>query len=653
MGEGGMIYVKSESEGNRPLIQHEESHMPYLVRPGLDAQPLVDNTSFSAPPLCPAPLCRQFWKAGNYDDEFVSKSRDQNRNNYLHVHPKFLHSNATSHKWAFGAIAELLDNAIDEIQNGASQVIIDKISNPRDGSPSLFFQDNGGGMSPEAIRRCMSFGFSDKKSKSAIGRYGNGFKTSTMRLGADVIVFSRHVNNRTITQSIGLLSYTYLSQNGLDRIVVPMVDYEYNESTDTFIPLPHYHGEQFQSSKSIILQWSPYCNEMDLMKQFDDIGSHGTKVVVFNLWFTDDETLEFEFDSDPQDICLQGSDDFKNIKMKNSTIEEHTGIRYHYSLRVYLSILYLRIPQSFTIVLRGKAVEHHSVASDLKYPEFILYRPHTGGTKEAEVLATIGFIKEAPHVNIHGFCVYHKNRLILPYWQVVSYDRSRGRGVVGVLEANFIEPTHNKQDFERTSLFLKLEARLKDMTWEYWDFHCGLIGYQIKKPIRAPVSSLDLSDVCLSNARHEPLETNRSLNFGRAPIHQADPVVNLLAESVFQRDQSIQQRGIKRTQENVLFALDKGRVHVRTESDINNAGCSVEVQPASLAANLMNEKGAVVMMQENKNLLAKCLEYEKAEEELNNKVLLLSKELKLAQHEYERMLIVLQSLDVVKPELDV
>lgn len=39
---------------------------------------------------------------------------------------------------------------------------------------------------------------------------------------------------------------------------------------------------------------------------------------------------------------------------------------------------------------------------------------------------------------------------------------------LGVLEANFIEPIHNKQDFEKTSLFQKLEARLKDMTWEYW-----------------------------------------------------------------------------------------------------------------------------------------------------------------------------------------
>ncbi|WJX44968.1 hypothetical protein P8452_31889 [Trifolium repens] len=73
--------------------------------------------------------------------------------------------------------------------------IVDKISNPRDGSPALLIHDDGGGMDSEAMRRCMSFGFSDKNSKLSIGQYGNGFKTSSMRLGADAIVFSRHLNN--------------------------------------------------------------------------------------------------------------------------------------------------------------------------------------------------------------------------------------------------------------------------------------------------------------------------------------------------------------------------------------------------------------------------------------------------------------------------
>lgn len=35
--------------------------------------------------------------------------------------------------------------------------------------PNTLELDDGGGMDPEAMRRCMSFGFSDKKSKSAIG----------------------------------------------------------------------------------------------------------------------------------------------------------------------------------------------------------------------------------------------------------------------------------------------------------------------------------------------------------------------------------------------------------------------------------------------------------------------------------------------------
>ncbi|CAK7325067.1 unnamed protein product [Dovyalis caffra] len=488
-------------------------------------QSQVDDSGIScASTICPAPLCRQFWKSGNYDDGFRSKVTLQNGNSYLHVHPMFLHSNATSHKWAFGAIAELIDNAVDEIQNGATFVVVDKTSNPRDGSPALLIQDNGGGMDPEAIRRCMSFGFSDKKSKTAIGKYGNGFKTSTMRLGSDVIVFSRHLDDRVMTQSIGLLSYTFLTQTGHDRIVVPMVDYEFNTTGN--LEISHrYDKEYFMSNLSMLLQWSPYSTEAELLKQFDDIGSHGTKAIIYNLWFSDDGNVELDFDADPEDIRIGG--DVKKVQAKSAwrTVnEQHIANRLHYSLRAYLSILYLKIPETFTIVLRGKFVEHHNLALDLKFQEFIVYRPQSVGCKEGEVLTTIGFLKEAPHVTVHGFNVYHKNRLILasvfklkgftfalsdviilfslgillPFWPVVSYADSRGRGVVGVLEANFVEPTHNKQDFERTSLFQKLESRLKEMTWEYWDFHCGLIGYQVKKKL-PPTGSPEDSPPGMSN----------------------------------------------------------------------------------------------------------------------------------------------------------
>ncbi|KAB1200929.1 MORC family CW-type zinc finger protein 3 [Morella rubra] len=460
---------RQESEENRSSNAFSTGQSSSTI---LDqGQSPVDDTSLSsASPLCSAPLCRLFWKAGNYDEGLGAKVSLQNGKNYLHVHPMFLHSNATSHKWAFGAVAELLDNAVDEaylcvslelfygidveqpgekgskkrlrqwkirnkIQNGASFVIVDKTTNPRDGSPALLIQDDGGGMDPEAMRRCMSFGFSDKKSKSAIGQYGNGFKTSTMRLGADVIVFSRHLSSRTLTQSIGLLSYTFLTRTGYDRIVVPMVDYEINSSTGKLEIL---HAKQhFVSNLSMMLQWSPFSTEAELLQQFDDIGAHGTKVIIYNLWLNDDGNVELDFESDPLDIRINGETKKMHTRGWNAIQGQHIATQLHHSLRVYLSILYLRIPERFNIILRGRVVEHHNIANDLKFPEFILYKPQCGGRVE-------------------------------PFWQVVNSSSSRGRGVVGVLEANFIEPTHNKQDFERTSLFQKLEGRLKEMTWEYW-----------------------------------------------------------------------------------------------------------------------------------------------------------------------------------------
>jgi len=85
---------------------------------------------------------------------------------------------------------------MSQINNGATFIKVDKSINLKDNSPMLLFQDDGGGMDPEGVRRCMSLGFSTKKSKNLIGQYGNGFKTSTMRLGADAVVFTRAIRGR-------------------------------------------------------------------------------------------------------------------------------------------------------------------------------------------------------------------------------------------------------------------------------------------------------------------------------------------------------------------------------------------------------------------------------------------------------------------------
>ncbi|GJN31587.1 hypothetical protein PR202_gb20003 [Eleusine coracana subsp. coracana] len=415
----------------------------------------------SAPPPCSAArTCRNFWSAGDYDAEVgLSTRQPQSVQNRMCVHPKFLHSNATSHKWPFGAVAELLDNAVDEIQTGgATRINVDKVIDHRNGSPALLVQDDGGGMDPDSIRCCMSFEFSDKQSGSSIGQYGNGFKTSTMRLGADAIVFSRSTKSGELTQSIGLLSYTFLVETGQKDVVVPVVDYKCNLFTGQTKRFKRHGPEHFSSNLSVLLKWSPFLTEEELMQNFTDIGPHGTKIIVFNLWSNDDGNLELDFDTNPEDIMIRGAPEEINNSVKRVN-ENHLANRLRYSLR---------LPEYFKIILRGKEVARHCVAADLLYPECISYRPQVCGGKEVEVLTSIGFLNGAPTISIHGFNIYHKNRLILPFHRVLSTASSKGKGVSGVLEADFIKPTHDKQDFEKSQLYQKLINRLKDMTNEYW-----------------------------------------------------------------------------------------------------------------------------------------------------------------------------------------
>lgn len=447
-----------------------------IIRDNEDASSVPSSTPTSLP-------CREFWKAGDYEngESLHLQSYPREGRNHLRVHPKFLHSNATSHTWAFGAIAELLDNAIDEIRNGATYSIINMISVQRNG-PALLIQDDGGGMDPESMRNCMSFGFSNKNSGSSIGQYGNGFKTSTMRLAADVIVFSRCFTKRT--QSIGLLSYTFLKRTNSDDVVVPLVDYKFDPLTGVCQKLfrDFHHAElHFSSNLSAILKWSPFATEADLLKQFDEIGHHGTRIILYNLWFNSDGVLELDFDSDEFDIMNHIPPKITG-KSTSSRVLTQTHIRYRHlhSLRAYISILYLHLPRYFKILLRGKVVEPHSLVEDLKFIECIKYNPTFDGIKE-EVITTVGFLNDAPDINISGFNVYHKNRLILPFWEVINNTGARGRGVSGVLEANFIKPTHNKQDFEKSTLYFKLETRLKEMSIEYWKYHCHLVGYTNKQ----------------------------------------------------------------------------------------------------------------------------------------------------------------------------
>ncbi|CAL9226750.1 unnamed protein product [Arabidopsis halleri] len=428
--------------------------------------------------------CKQFWKAGDYEGA-PGANWDLSSGGFDHVrvHPKFLHSNATSHKWALGAFAELLDNALDEVASGATYVKVDMLENNKAGNRMLLIEDNGGGMDPEKMRQCMSLGYSAKsKLANTIGQYGNGFKTSTMRLGADVIVFSRcpGKDGKSSTQSIGLLSYTFLRSTGKEDIVVPMLDYERREPE--WSKIVRSSLSDWDKNVETIIQWSPFSSEEDLLHQFDLMKDRGTRIIIYNLWEDDQGMLELDFDADPYDIQLRGVNrEEKNIKMASQFPNSRHFLTYKHSLRSYVSILYLRIPPGFRIILRGKDVEHHSVVNDMMQTEQITYRPQSesyGVVTNMSAIVIIGFVKDAKHhVDVQGFNVYHKNRLIKPFWRIWNATGSDGRGVIGVLEANFVEPAHDKQGFERTTVLSRLESRLVQMQKTYWSTNCHKIGY--------------------------------------------------------------------------------------------------------------------------------------------------------------------------------
>uniref|UniRef100_A0A0E0CK98 Morc S5 domain-containing protein n=1 Tax=Oryza meridionalis TaxID=40149 RepID=A0A0E0CK98_9ORYZ len=388
------------------------------VPPGF-LDPLPRPSAPPPPPPRGRRVTRQFWNAGDYDGK-----------------PELLGGDPSLRS----AFAELLDNSLDEVANGATYVNIDMLENKKDGTRMVSVEDDGGGMDPDKMRHCMSLGYSAKsKVKDTIGQYGNGFKTSTMRLGADVLVLSRSCGNggRRRTQSIGMLSYTFLRETRKDDIIVPMIDYE--KGQQYWKRMMRTTSIDWQTSLATIIEWSPYSSEAELLQEFSSIKEQGTRIIIYNLWENEQGELELDFDTD---------------------------------VNSYASILYLRVPSVFQMILRGKEIEHHNIIGDMMMKNHVIYKPvmTDGFPRDIDMMTdvTIGFVKDAKHhIPIQGFNVYHKNRLIKPFWRVWALPGIQGRGVIGVLEVNFVEPAHDKQDFERTNSFARLEARLNLMQKKY------------------------------------------------------------------------------------------------------------------------------------------------------------------------------------------
>ncbi|XP_052243709.1 MORC family CW-type zinc finger protein 3-like isoform X8 [Dreissena polymorpha] len=377
------------------------------------------------------------------------------------ISPWYLHSNSTSHTWVFSAIAELIDNACDA---NASELKIDKreimtkdcLINPK---VCLTLLDNGKGMTHEELSNMLSFGFSMNSHNMKIGKFGNGSKAGSMRIGDDAMVFTRC---KTST-SVGLLSQTYLKAIKAKTVIVPIVTWTLQNKN-----MNRESSSESDGNLSAILEHGLFSSEEELMQEmqaFDKMKiATGTKIVIFNVRKDKSGKTELDFSSDPIDIRNPETALNEKTLIDRPVIDDCP--EYRKSLREYCSILYLK--PRMRIVIQGRKVQTKLIDKSLLKRETDVYNPTW---LDRPVRITFGFTKNKD-TDAYGLMLYHKNRLIDAYRKVGCQKNGKGDGigVIGVVAANFLDPTQNKQEFindqKYITFMVSAAVKLKDYYYQ-------------------------------------------------------------------------------------------------------------------------------------------------------------------------------------------
>lgn len=305
-------------------------------------------------------------------------------------------------------------------------------------------------MSPESLHKMLSFGYCEKveiKGHKPIGFYGNGFKSGSMRLGRDVVVFTKKDDK----MSVGFLSQTFLKKSNAITVVVPMLSW-YSETRKQVNNT--YSSESVQA----IVKYSPLKSPRDIMRQFQEIPKKGTRIIIYNLKSVDTRP-ELDFETDPLDIGSSESERSKFIAETEAT--------YNKSLRHYCSILYNK--PKMKIILRGVKVATKILDKSLSKTERDVYKPTF---LQKTVPITFGFNS---NMNDYGIMMYHRNRLIKAYERVGVQKQAneQGLGVVGVIEVDFLTPIHNKTDFQKDGRYTSTMNALGQKLNDYWNAKTG------------------------------------------------------------------------------------------------------------------------------------------------------------------------------------
>jgi len=138
-----------------------------------------------------------------------------------------------------------------------------------------------------------------------------------------------------------------------------------------------------------------------------------------------------------------------------------------YSLRAYMEILYLKPRCEFT--LRGRPVVPRDTIAHLarEYYVFPEYKPRG---LDAGITIHIGYAADETSKKC-GFHIYNKNRLIRMHQRFGSQLQANTmmKDMIGVIEADSLEPTHNKQAFKEADItYQKFKRHLVQCMQDYY-----------------------------------------------------------------------------------------------------------------------------------------------------------------------------------------
>ncbi|KAM6197943.1 LOW QUALITY PROTEIN: MORC family CW-type zinc finger protein 4-like [Sarcoramphus papa] len=269
-----------------------------------------------------------------------------------------------------------------------------------------------------------------KRDHPSIGLYG--FKSGSMRRGKDAIIFTKTGG----ALSVGLLSQTYTDRVHAETVIISLVSF--NQQNEKMIVT------EDSPSPEAILEHTVFNTREELLAQFDAIpGKKGMHILIWNIRRNKDGKLELDFDTDEHDIGLadfladDGEISSRKVLCSQKMVPEFPGLEMEYSLWASCSILYLK-PR---MIVLQKKVNTQLIAKSLANVEYDFYKPRFISKR---VKITFGFTcKNKSH---YGIMMYHNNWLIRSYEKVGL--KGGGVGVIGVIECNFLNRAHNKEDFE-------------------------------------------------------------------------------------------------------------------------------------------------------------------------------------------------------------